>query len=81
VDINKLNAEIPRLAPLTGSDWMNKYTTLSTAQTQASVAAQGLTQSQREIIASRLAVMGRLGVNDKRAYMGELNQLVKKGKP
>lgn len=77
VDINKLNAEIPRLAPLTGSDWMNKYTTLSTAQTQASAAAQGLTQSQREIIASRLAVMGRLGVNDKRAYVGELNQLVK----
>lgn len=77
VDINKLNAEIPRLAPLTGSDWMNKYTTLSTAQTQASAAAQGLTQSQREIIASRLAVMGRLGVNDKRAYMGELDQLVK----
>jgi hypothetical protein len=77
VDINKLNAEIPRLAPLTGSDWMNKYTTLSTAQTQASQAAQNLTQTQREIIASRLAVMGRLGINDKRAYMGELNQLIK----
>ena len=77
VDINKLNAEIPKIAPLTGSDWMGKYTTLSTAQTQASAAAQGLTQSQREMIASRLAVMGRLGVNDKRAYVGELNQLVK----
>jgi hypothetical protein len=77
VDINKLNAEIPRLAPLTGADWMNKYTTLSTAQTQASTAAQALTQTQREIIASRLAVMGRLGINDKRAYMAELNQLVK----
>ena len=77
VDINKLNAEIPKIAPLTGSDWMGKYTTLSTAQTQASTAAQALTQSQREIIASRLAVMGRLNVNDKRAYISELDQLVK----
>jgi hypothetical protein len=39
IDLDKLNAEIPRIAPLTGSDWMNKYTTLSTAQTQA-IAAQ-----------------------------------------
>jgi len=77
VDINKLNAEIPKIAPLTGADWMSKYTTLSTAQTQASQAAQNLTQTQREMIASRLAVMGRLGVNDKRAYLAELDQLVK----
>ena len=77
VDINKLNAEIPKIAPLTGADWMSKYTTLNTAQTQASAAAQALTQSQREMIASRLSVMGRLGINDKRAYLGELDQLVK----
>ena len=77
VDINKLNAEIPKIAPLTGADWMQKYTTLNTAQTQASSAAQALTQSQREMIASRLSVMGRLGINDKRAYLGELDQLVK----
>jgi len=31
VDINKLNAEIPRIAPLTGADWMQKYTTLGNA--------------------------------------------------
>lgn len=77
VDINKLNAEIPKIAPLTGADWMSKYTTLGNAQTQAVQAAQNLTQSQREMIASRLAIMGRLGVNDKRAYVAELDQLVK----
>lgn len=77
VDINKLNAEIPRIAPLTGADWMSKYTTLGNAQTQASQAAQNLTQTQREIISSRLGVMGRLGIKDKRAYIGELDQLVK----
>lgn len=77
VDINKLNAEIPRIAPLTGADWMSKYTTLGNAQTNAISAAQNLTQTQREMIASRLAIMGRLGVNDKRAYIAELDQLVK----
>lgn len=77
VDINKLNAEIPKIAPLTGSDWMQKYTTLGNAQTQAVQAAQNLTQTQREMIASRLAIMGRLNVNDPRAYMAELDQLAK----
>lgn len=77
VDINKLNAEIPKIAPLTGADWMQKYTTLGNAQTQAISAAQNLTQTQREMIASRLAIMGRLGVNDKKAYLAELDQLVK----
>lgn len=77
VDINKLNAEIPKIAPLTGADWMSKYTGLSTAQTQATQAMQNLTQTQREMIASRLSIMGRLGVQDKRAYISELDQLVK----
>jgi hypothetical protein len=77
VDINKLNAEIPKIAPLTGADWMQKYTTLGNAQTTAVQAAQNLTQTQREMIASRLAIMGRLGVKDKRAYVAELDQLVK----
>jgi hypothetical protein len=77
VDINKLNAEIPKIAPLTGADWMQKYTTLGNAQTTALQASQNLTQTQREMIASRLAIMGRLGVKDKRAYMAELDQLAK----
>jgi hypothetical protein len=77
VDINKLNAEIPKIAPLTGADWMQKYTTLGNAQTTALQAAQNLTQTQREMIASRLAFMGRLNVNDPRAYIVELDQLAK----
>jgi len=77
VDINKLNAEIPKIAPLTGADWMQKYTTLGNAQTTALQASQNLTQTQREMIGSRLGLMGRLGINDKRAYVAELDQLVK----
>jgi hypothetical protein len=77
MDLNKMNAEVMRLAPLTGADVVSKLTGLSTAQTQASQAAQNLTQTQREMISSRLSIMGRLGVNDKRAYMSELDQLIK----
>ena len=77
MDINKLNAEVMRLAPLTGADVVSKLTGLSTAQTQASQAAQNLTQTQREMIASKMAILGRLGVNDKRVYVGELDLLVK----
>jgi hypothetical protein len=77
MDIDKLNAAIPQIAPLTGPDFISKFTTLSTAQTQAGQAAQNLTQTQREIIASRLSMMGRLGIKDKRAYIAELDQLSK----
>ena len=77
MDIDKLNAAIPQIAPLTGPDFISKFTTLSTAQTAAGQAAQNLTQTQREIIASRLSMMGRLGIQDKRAYIAELDQLAK----
>ena len=77
VDINKLNAEIPKIAPLTGVDWISKYTTLGNAQTQAISAAQNLTQDQRQMIAGRLSVMGRLGVKDPNQYAQELDLLVK----
>jgi hypothetical protein len=77
MDIDKLNAEIPKIAPLTGPDFISKFTTLSTAQTQAGQASQNLTQTQREMIGSRLSMMGRLGIQDKRAYVAELDQLIK----
>jgi hypothetical protein len=77
MDIDKLNAEIPKIAPLTGPDFISKFTTLSTAQTAAGQASQNLTQTQREMIASRLGMMGRLGLQDKRAYISELDQLAK----
>ncbi len=77
VDINKLNQNITKIAPLTGADWMQKFTTLNTAQTEATKAAQDLTQSERGIIASAIGVMGRLGVNDKRAYVSQLDEIKK----
>jgi hypothetical protein len=77
MDLDKLNAEVMRLAPLTGADVVSKLTGLSTAQTQASQAAQNLTQTQRELVGSTLGMLGRLKVNDPRAYISELDNLIK----
>jgi hypothetical protein len=77
MDLDKMNAEVMRIAPLTGAEVVSKLTGLSTAQTQASQASQNLTQDQRAIVASRLGMLGRLKVQDPRAYMSELDQLIK----
>jgi hypothetical protein len=77
MDIDKLNAEIPKIAPLTGPDFISKFTTLSTAQTQAGQAAQNLTQTQREILGSTMSMLGRLGIQDKRTYISELDNVIK----
>ena len=80
IDIDKLNAAVPSLAPLTGSEYVSKFTTLGQAQTQAIQAKQGLTQEQRSMIAQRFSILGRLGIQDKGAYIAEMD-LLKKENP
>lgn len=76
MDIDKINAAIPKIAPLTGSDYMKKFSDLSTAQTQALSASQNLTQSQRQMIASGMTVLGRAGVQDPEQYIKMMDDLV-----
>jgi len=75
VDIQKLNAEITRIAPLTGREHIEKLTTLAKGQTESREAAQKLTQSQRAIVAGPIGIMGRAGIQDPEAYKKELNFL------
>jgi hypothetical protein len=75
IDINKLNQTIPLMAPLTGRDVINNMTTLATAQTQSDEAKTKMTTGMREIVGSRLGVLGRLGVTRKSAYEAELDAL------
>lgn len=77
IDMNKLNAAVPKIAPQTGSDVLQRMGTLSQSQTQADQAQQNMTQSQRAIIAGPLAVLGRAGVQDPNAYASEIDNLVK----
>jgi hypothetical protein len=73
IDLDKINSEIPKIAPLTGADAISKYSTLGQAQTQAITAKQNLTKDQRSMIAQRFSILGRLGVQDKNAYIKEMD--------
>jgi len=75
IDINKINAQVPKIAPLTGPDYVSKITTLSTAQTEALKAKQNLTQDQRQLVGSTLGLLGRAGVNDPQVAIKELRML------
>jgi hypothetical protein len=75
IDLAKANNFL-KLFPLTGQDTYKKMAEISTSRTQASKAAQDLTQDQRNIISQRLGMLGRLGVKDKNAYLQELDLLV-----
>jgi len=76
IDINKINAAVPKLAPLTGPDYVSKISTLSTAQTEALKAKQNLTQDQRQLVGSTLGLLGRAGVTDPNIAIKELQMLV-----
>ena len=76
IDINKINAAVPKIAPLTGPDYVNKFTTLSTAQSEALKAKQNLTQDQRQLVGSALGAAGRFGVDDPNIAINELKMLV-----
>lgn len=75
IDMEKINSVIPRIAPLTGSAVINELSGLHKSQTEANKAKQELTQSQREIISSRTGLLGRLGVQDPKIVLGELERL------
>ena len=75
IDINKINAEVPKYAPLTGADYISKMSTLSTAQTEGLKAKQNLTQDQRQLVGSTLGLLGRAGVTDPQIAIKELRML------
>jgi hypothetical protein len=75
IDINKINAVVPKLAPLTGPDYVSKMSTLSTAQTEALKAKQNLTQDQRQLVGSTLGLLGRAGITDPQVAIKELRML------
>jgi len=77
IDMDKINAAVPKIAPLTGPDYMGRMATLSSAQTQATTAKQNLSTEQRKLFAGPLAVLGRQGIKDPNAYLSEIDNVVK----
>ena len=80
IDIDKINKVVPTIAPLTGSEYINKYTTLGKAQSEAIDAKQKLTATAKERIASRFALLGRLGITQVEPYIKEMD-LMKQESP
>jgi hypothetical protein len=75
LDMEKVNSVLPTIAPLTGRQYMTEMTTLMTAQTSGDKAKTQLNTDVRNIISSRLGVLGRVGITDKNAYLKELDLL------
>ncbi len=75
LDMKKINSVLPTIAPLTGRQYMAEMTQLMTAQTSGDKAKTELNTDVRNIIASRLSVLGRVGITDKNVYLKELDLL------
>jgi len=77
IDMDKINAVIPKIAPLTGSDVINSLSGLGKSQTDATEAKNKMTQGMRQIVAGRLGILGRMGIDDPKLVVGELDRLIK----
>lgn len=80
IDLDKINKVVPTIAPLTGSEYMSKFTTLGNAQTTAEKTALELNQADRELIASPISVLGYAGVKDPKAYAQVIKQTMDQNK-
>jgi hypothetical protein len=76
VDLDKINAMVPKIAPLTGAAHIDTLSKLGKAQTEAIEGKQNLTQKGREIISDRLGLLGRIGVQDPSIVVSELDRLI-----
>jgi hypothetical protein len=74
IDMDKINAVIPKIAPLTGPDVISSLSGLHKSQTEAASAKQALTQTERTIIGNVDHSLGLMGINDPKqiikAYQG-----------
>jgi hypothetical protein len=75
IDMDKINAVIPKIAPLTGSDVINSLSGLHKSQTDATKAKNSMTQDMRQIVGGRLGILGRMGIDDPKTVIGELDRL------
>jgi len=75
IDMDKINAVIPKIAPLTGADVISSLSGLSKSQTDATTAKNSMTQGMRQIVAGRLGILGRMGIDDPQTIVGELDRL------
>jgi hypothetical protein len=77
IDMDKINAVIPKIAPLTGADVISSLSGLHKSQTEAASAKQALTQTERTIIGNTDHSLGLMGVNDPKQIIKVYEGLIK----
>ena len=77
IDMDKINAVIPKIAPLTGPDVISSLSGLHKSQTEAARAKQDLTQTERTIIGNTDHSLGLMGVNDPQKVIQVYKSLIK----
>jgi len=80
IDLDKINRVVPTIAPLTGAEYITKFTTLGNAQTTAEKATSELGQDDRALIANPISVLGYAGVTDPKAYAKVIKQTIEQNK-
>jgi hypothetical protein len=75
-DPAKFTSMIPKIMPLTGVPAINDLTNLAKSQTEAFSAKRNMDQGTRQIISSKLGLLGRAGVKDPALVASELNNLI-----
>jgi hypothetical protein len=77
IDMDKINAVIPKIAPLTGSDVISSLSGLHKSQTDATKAKNAMTQDMRQVVGGRLGILGRMKIDDPQVVIEELDRLKK----
>jgi hypothetical protein len=80
IDLDKINKLVPTIAPLTGADYISKFSTLANAQTTAEKATSELGQEDRALIAQPISILGRAGVTDPKAYAKVIKETIEQNK-
>ena len=76
VDMDKLNTNVPKIAPYIATEALTHLAGLKQNETVAAQSAQNLTQSQRALIAGPIGVLGRAGIQDPNAYRQEIDNVI-----
>ena len=77
LDIEKAKTILPQLAPRTYPDMLQKYTTMSKAETEAKSAKQGLSTDKRNVLGQVFNLYGKAGIKDKNTYFTGMDEVLK----
>jgi hypothetical protein len=75
IDDNKLNAAVPKIAPLNGAKFISELTTLGKAQSENQEAINKLSQNEKALVANPLALRGRMGEENPMVYIEDLKRI------